>query len=530
MLLKQRIAELLKQLRVGLFERDEIFSVVLLSALAEQNIFLYGPPGTAKSLISRRLSKAFESKHYFEHLLQRFSTPEEIFGPISISELKKDNYERKVKGFLPEADFAFLDEIWKSTPAILNTLLTILNEKIFKNGSKTIKVPLKVLISASNETPPENQGLEALFDRFLTRLYVAPIEKRKNFETILQAGESTSKIKIDDELKIKENEWNVWKKEIRKVVLSKETFDIINGIRFEIEKLNKKSFFLYVSDRRWQKAALLLKASAFFSNRKETDLTDCLFLPHCLWTTKENRKKVFEIVENVIKINGVKIELSFEEIDKKLKELENEINKEFFYSEDVYKTVKIAGKDYFKYVYEENRETSLGKRRTIILSSMTHQKPIVCYIPVEKISSTMEFSPVDINANKIEWIKCKFDKNKVCSIKINNMNEYSSFMMNSIWKKIDPFTPEKLFYKGEKKQDINPRLVKAFKKDVEDLKSKLTNFLKKTEVYKREFLKKADNPFLSKEKIMLIEKNINSQIKELKKRIRDCNNLINLMV
>ena len=158
---KSRISKILYTLGQNIHERDEIISVVLLSALANQNIFLYGPPGTAKSLISRRLSKVFETKHYFEYLMQKFSTPEEVFGPISLTELKKDNYIRKTDGYLPTAEFAFLDEIWKSSPAILNTLLTIINEKIFRNGSNIEKVPLKILISASNEIPPPKSRIRS---------------------------------------------------------------------------------------------------------------------------------------------------------------------------------------------------------------------------------------------------------------------------------------------------------------------------------------------------------------------------------
>ena len=128
--------------------------------------------------------------------MQKFSTPDEIFGQVSISELKKDNYKRLTEGFLPTATFAFLDEIWKSSPAILNTLLTILNERLFKNGKIIENCPLKVIISASNEVPPKNQGLEALYDRFLLRVPVFPIKDKNNFEILLESNNVKTKTNI----------------------------------------------------------------------------------------------------------------------------------------------------------------------------------------------------------------------------------------------------------------------------------------------------------------------------------------------
>ena len=232
----EKIKRIISSLNKGVFEKEEAIAVSLLAALAGQNIFLLGPPGTAKSLISRRLSSVFETKSYFEYLMQRFSTPEEIFGPISLTELKKDNYIRKIDGYLPEADFAFLDEIWKSSPAVLNTLLTIINEKKFRNGSTINEVPLKLLISASNETPPENQGLDALYDRFLVRLMVLPTELKNNFESIIQNEPPGSDVNID---KITNDEFESWQLEINEIKLSRETLDIIHEIRLRIEQLNK---------------------------------------------------------------------------------------------------------------------------------------------------------------------------------------------------------------------------------------------------------------------------------------------------
>ena len=140
--MQKRITDLLQQLTNGIHERNQIMAVSLLGAIAGHNTFLFGPPGTAKSLISRRLACAFENPQYFEYLMNRFSTPEEVFGPVSIKALKEDRYIRKINGYLPTADFAFLDEIWKSSPAILNNLLTIINEHIFKNGDERINVCL----------------------------------------------------------------------------------------------------------------------------------------------------------------------------------------------------------------------------------------------------------------------------------------------------------------------------------------------------------------------------------------------------
>lgn len=179
-----RLRTLLDALNAGLLERETPVRLMLLTALSGAHVLLLGPPGTAKSELARRLQQAFAGAPWFERLLTRFSTPEELFGPLSLKALEADRYERLTAGFLPTAGVAFLDEVYKANSAILNALLTLLHERVFDNGSGRVPVPLVCVVGASNEGPAD-EALQAFHDRFLVRVPVAPVGDA-SFAALLQ--------------------------------------------------------------------------------------------------------------------------------------------------------------------------------------------------------------------------------------------------------------------------------------------------------------------------------------------------------
>ena len=173
--MKTKITRLLEQLGQGLVEREQTLKLAMLTVLAGENLVLVGPPGTGKSLVARRVAQSLSGDgpaSHFEYLLTKFSTPEELFGPLSISALKADRFHRNTAGYLPTVRIAFLDEIFKASSSILNALLTILNERVYHNGTEVQPVPLQSLIAASNELPADQEELAALYDRFLVRVFV----------------------------------------------------------------------------------------------------------------------------------------------------------------------------------------------------------------------------------------------------------------------------------------------------------------------------------------------------------------------
>jgi MoxR-like ATPase len=284
--LTPRLRTLRDTLRQDLIERDDAVRLALLAALAGEHLLLVGPPGTAKSLVARRLHLAFADTTYFERLLTRFSVPEELFGPLSIKALEEDRYQRQTAGYLPTAAIAFLDEIFKANSAILNALLTLLNEREFDNGVERQKTPIITVIGASNELN-ESEELDALYDRFLLRLYVGPVGE-KGFEALLDLrGEP--KPTVDPLLRLTTEIIEAVRAASELVVLAPEVRTLL---------LDLRKFCLaaeiQVSDRRWRKIVKLLQTSAVTNGRTEVSIWDCWLLQHCLWNEPEQRIKIYE--------------------------------------------------------------------------------------------------------------------------------------------------------------------------------------------------------------------------------------------
>lgn len=303
--IRHRITSLIQALQKNIYEKETEISLALLAAISGETLLLLGPPGVAKSLVARRLKEAFKDGSSFEYLMSRFSTPDEIFGPISINRLKEnDVYERSTTGYLPTADVVFLDEIWKAGPAIQNTLLTVMNEKIFRNGNKDYRIPMKLLIAASNELPAHDEGLEALWDRFLLRIVSQSIQDENMFRHMLKEEEEyqasdRKDSHIPEDLTITFKEYELWQHEIQKVVLTDNVLQSITHIRKALKEVHLNSSdiprLIYISDRRWKHIARLIRTSAFLQGRSTTDPIDLFPMYHALW----NEPEEIEYVRNI---------------------------------------------------------------------------------------------------------------------------------------------------------------------------------------------------------------------------------------
>lgn len=286
----ERILEKLKKIRTDLktryLERDDVIDGAFCALLTGSHLLLIGPPGTAKSQLANELCRKIAGAQYFQWLLTKFTTPEELFGAVSLRGLENDEYRRVTAGKLPEAHIAFLDEVFKASSSILNTLLTIMNERIFYNGTEKVKIPLISLFGASNELPSEEDELEALYDRFLLRYVVDYIREDFRFLKMLNTEADKS-----DEGVITADELNTCKTETEKVKLPPNILKLISRIRKDLRKKG-----IIPSDRRYKQSVSLLKARAYLEGRSEVSEEDLRFLENVLWRDPGEKTEVQSVI------------------------------------------------------------------------------------------------------------------------------------------------------------------------------------------------------------------------------------------
>lgn len=281
-----KLAAMRQAIADSLIERDDEADVLVRCLVAHENPLFVGPPGCAKSMMFRSLKNCIhlDDTTYFETLLGKYTEPSELFGPIRVSGLKEDRYCRKVDGYLPTARLSMIDEIWKASTAILNTLLTILNEREFDNDGTRVKCPLMMAGAASNEWPSAEE-LGALFDRFLVRRVIRPVSRSRLGDLLVaRLAEPTPIITLD--------EIATAHSQAMSLPISEEAVACALEINDELEKQG-----IIVGNRRFRKAMDIARAEAYLHNATVVQPIHLEPLVDVLWVDPiEHPAKTLDIV------------------------------------------------------------------------------------------------------------------------------------------------------------------------------------------------------------------------------------------
>jgi MoxR-like ATPase len=295
--LATRLQEAARVLDRSFLDKQEIIRLMIISVIAGEHLILVGPPGTAKSALIRLFARLMDCR-YFEYLLTRFTEPNELFGPVDMAAFREGEYRRRVDGMLPEAEIVFLDEVFKANSAILNSLLTLLNERRYISGSHAVECPLLSVFGASNAVP-NDENLQALFDRFLLRVLSDNLDSY-HFHNLVARGVELELRSMMDSVGgprpvISSEEIRAVQRGYGEVMdLSEEFVTTYKGLIFQI-----RSEGISVSDRRVVKLTKLLAASALFDGRPTPCEADFFVLKH-IWNNLDQAEILGEIVTPVV--------------------------------------------------------------------------------------------------------------------------------------------------------------------------------------------------------------------------------------
>jgi len=286
----QKFMALKQELENRYFERGDVIRGMLVALIARGNLLILGPPGTAKTDLAQTLCSQLGGR-FFSRLLTKVSAPEELFGPLSLKALENDEYKRVIHGKLPEADVAVIDEIFKSNSAVLNTLLPILNERVyFDDSSHGIAIPLQLLVGLSNELPDgggTNGELSALWDRFELRYTVDYLRDERSFGSMLSLNGNGNKLKTNITLA------EVW--QAQKQAATVKVTDLAIQAMVRLWKELKSAGFV-VSDRRLRNSLRFLKANAWLEGRQDIAEDDFEILTHMFWTEPEQIRPIAKLI------------------------------------------------------------------------------------------------------------------------------------------------------------------------------------------------------------------------------------------
>lgn len=308
-------------------ERDNEIRMLTLAFTAGANAFYHGPAGTGKSALVDEYRKRIKGLKYFRILMGKTTEPGEIFGPVSINAMKNDIYKVNTKNKLPEANISFVDEIFKANSAVLNNLLTIMNEKLFFND-EVQEVPLISLIGASNEYY-EDESLVALYDRFLLRWHLDYIQEPSNritlFKNYLNERALSSSLYKSDLAEapmsiINMEDLMIINEKAKEVTISLKVLNTYNKLLIILLRKN-----IIVSDRRKNESLKVVQAAALLDGRDSAEIEDLEALKYTLWSSQEEIPIILEEVNKLANPNKNKLnklKKTFEDYKKQLLDIE----------------------------------------------------------------------------------------------------------------------------------------------------------------------------------------------------------------